>query len=183
MSDNYGYDYTSTPTAGYDFGGFNYGYDYTSTPTAGSDFFAYFQTDQYGEGTPGVGFTSWTGGDAAAASSNPIMDILGNASKWFGSQDPKVQSTLIGLGGSFLAGAMGAKNKERLLKTQEKTANASMMNAQTAQKLADSKVAMQKNSQISNTNFGKPRTKGLIFQNKLAERQANPGSSGLIGAA
>jgi len=56
-----------------------------------------------------------------------------------------------------------------------------MLNAQTAQKLADSKVANQ--GAMGRTNFGKPRATGLIFQNKLAERQANPGASGLIGAA
>lgn len=178
MASNY-----SAFTGGYDFGG-AWGND-ASGSSASNAFFSYFQPSQpdpYGEGTPGA-VASWTGG-GAAASSNPIMDILGNASKWFGELKPQTQSSLIALGGSFLAGAMGAKKAERLLKTQEKSADASMMNAQTTQRLANSKVAAR--SDMSNTNFGKPRAGGIMslpYKNKLAERQANPGGSGLIGAA
>ena len=182
---DYGYDYTSAPTTDYFGGSFDYGMFDTSYG-GGSDFFAYFKPDTYGEGTPGA-TASWTGGGAAVPSGgNPIMDILGNASKWFGELKPQTQSSLIALGGSFLAGAMGAKNKDQIAKNGKMTAEASMMNAQSAAKLADSKVAMQQKTQMSGTNFGKPRPGGIMslpYKNKLAERQANPGGSGLIGAA
>lgn len=124
------------------------------------------------------------GGAAAPAGGNPIMDMLGNASKWFGELKPQTQSSLIALGGSFLAGAMGAKRADQIAKNGKMTAEASMMNAQSAAKLADSKVAAR--SDMSKTTFGKPRPGGIMslpYKNKLAERQANPGGSGLIGAA
>lgn len=176
---DYGYDYTSAPTTDYFGGSFDYGMFDTSYG-GGSDLFAYFKPDTYGEGTPGA-TASWTGGGAA---SNPIMDMLGNASKWFGELKPQTQSSLIALGGSFLAGAMSAKNKDQIAKNGKMTAEASMMNAQSAVKLADSKVAAR--SDMSKTTFGKPRPGGIMslpYKNKLAERQANPGGSGLIGAA
>lgn len=182
MSDNlygdwYGYTDAGAGSSGSDF----YGFDFTSPQT--NDFFAYFQPAQQSGGS-----SDWYGGTGAGAavSSNPIMEILSNAKTFFGEMDPKVQSTLLSLGGSFLAGAMGAKRADQIAKNGKMTAEASMMNAQSAQKLADSKVAMQQKSQMAGTTFGKPRAGGIMslpYKNKLAERQANPGGSGLIGAA
>lgn len=187
-TENYGYDYTSPATTDYFGSNDMYGYDYTSPAT--NNFWSYITPptasanyDPFGEGTPDVGFTSWQGGSATSGG-NPITELLGSAWKSFSSADPKTQSALITVGGSFLAGFFGAKGKDRLLKTQEKTADASMLNAQTAQKLADSKVANQ--GAMGRTTFGKPRPGGIMslpYDNKLAKRQANPGASGLIGAA
>jgi len=184
MSDNlygdwYGYTDAGAGSSGSDW----YGFDYTSPQT--NDFFAYFQPSQPAGADLSKDWYDGTGG-AAAPSSNPIMDIVSSAAKWFGDQKPQTQSALIAIGGSFLAGAMGAKKADQIAKNGKMTAEASMLNAQSTAKLADSKVAMQKNSQMSGTNFGKPRPGGIMslpYKNKLAERQANPGGSGLIGAA
>jgi len=164
---NFGFDFGGGFDLGgggsFDYGGYNFGGGSTS------DFFSYIIPASSG---------------AADSQPNPIMDILGSAWKSFKEADPKVQSTLLSLGGSFLAGAMGAKRADQLAKNSKMTAEASMMNAQSAAKLADSKVAAR--SDMSKTTFGKPRAGGIMslpYKNKLAERQANPGGSGLIGAA
>lgn len=125
-----------------------------------------------------------TGGESSGG--NPITDMLSSAWNSFNEAEPKTKQSLMQIGWLALSGAMGAKGKDRLLKTQEKTANASMLNAQTAQQLANSKISNQ--GAMGKTTFGAPRTKKPGFINLLATRQSNPGNSsgtggGLIGGA
>lgn len=151
-----------------------------AVPTFTQSFWTYLQPlPRTDESTPipnsGVA-PGLLGGGTSGGGTQPSGGILDSFYKWF--DDDKTgaaKGAAITVAGSFLQGMFGAKTKARALAAQEKSAEASMMNAQSNADMARiAQTKMENASSIKNTTFGKP-AKPPAFKNLLQERQKRAG--------
>ncbi len=94
---------------------------------------------------------------------------------WFDKKNDRTQGAIVTLAGSFIKGMFSYSDEQRKVKALEKQADASMLNAQNNVDVQNTKFANA--SSIGKTNFG-AAPKGLIYSNKLAERQRRSGYGG-----
>lgn len=138
--------------------------------------------DGAGYGTADNPFYTYIGGPSGTdvgltGAGQTLATGLGNAWTWFNGQKDQTKSSMIALGGSFLQGFFSKDSKERAIKAQEKMADAAMLRAQSESSTQEKKFANA--SAIGKTNFGAPNPKGLIYSNKLVERQKRAGYTGV----
>lgn len=141
--------------------------------TAGGD----GQADIYGTSAPGAGLAAESGGQAAAGlGGNWLSEGFGKAMGWFDGQKDFTKGAMVTLAGSFLKGLFSYGDEQRKMKSLEKSSEANMLRATTEANLAQQK--MSNASSIGQTNFGAAPAGGLIYSNKLAERQKRAGGYG-----
>lgn len=126
-----------------------------------------FGTPTVMDGNPGA--TAGLGG-------NWLTDGFSKALGWFEGQKDQTKGAMVTLAGSFIKGLFSYGDEQRKLKSSEKIADASMLNATTLAEKTDKQFANA--SSIGNTNFGAKPAGGLIYSNKLAQRQTRAGYGG-----
>lgn len=149
--------------------------------SAVNPFYTYVQPASNGVASFGQGnnLSMGNAGVAAGTGESWFDETFGKAVKWFDSKGDKTQGALLTIGGSFLQGLFGAKANERKLKASEKSAEASMMNAQSnADALALKKETLA-NSQISGTSFGAKPAPPKYNPANFAARQKRAGYQGV----
>lgn len=140
--------------------------------TAGGD----GQADIYGTSAPGAGLAAESGGQPAGLGENWLTEGFGKAMGWFDGQKDSTKGAMVTLAGSFLKGLFSYSDEQRKMKAMEKSSEASMLRATTEANLSQQKMANA--SSIGQTNFGAAPAGGLIYSNKLAERQKRAGGYG-----
>lgn len=134
------------------------------------------QADIYGTSAPGAGLAAESGGKPAGLGDNWLSEGFGKAMGWFDGQKDSTKGAMVTLAGSFLKGMFSYSDEQRKMKAMEKSSEANMLRATTEANLSQQK--MQNASSIGQTNFGAVPAGGLIYSNKLAERQKRAGGYG-----